>query len=148
MRALPTSASRGSADCLRTFLNVQSDSDFVLVIAWLVAALRGCGPYPLLALAGEQGSAKSTFSRILRALIDPNTAPLRSLPRGRRRDLFIAANNGHVLSFDNISGVSAWLSDALCRISTGGGFSVRQLYTDQDESLFDELDAPDNPQRH
>jgi hypothetical protein len=138
MRALPTPASGGSADSLRTFLNVQSDSDFVLVIAWLVAALRGCGPYPLLALAGEQGSAKSTFSQILRALIDPNTAPLRSLPR-EERDLYIAANNGHVLAFDNISGVPSWLSDALCRISTGGGFSVRQLYTDQDESLFDAM---------
>jgi hypothetical protein len=138
MRALPTPSAGGSAHSLRRFLNVQSDSDFVLVIAWLVATLRGCGPYPLLALAGEQGSAKSTFSQVLRALTDPNTAPLRSLPR-EERDLFIAANNGHVLAFDNISGVPAWLSDALCRISTGGGFSVRQLYTDQDESLFDAM---------
>jgi hypothetical protein len=138
MRALPTPSARGSAVSLRTFVNVQSDSDFVLVIAWLVAALRGCGPYPLLALAGEQGSAKSTFSQILRALTDPNTAPLRSLPR-EERDLFIAANNGHVLAFDNVSGVPVWLSDALCRISTGGGFSVRQLYTDQDESLFEAM---------
>jgi hypothetical protein len=138
MRALPIPITGGSVDSLRTFLNVQSDSDFVLVVSWLVAALRGCGPYPLLALAGEQGSAKSTFSQILRALTDPNTAPLRSLPR-EERDLFIAANNGHVLAFDNVSGVPVWLSDALCRISTGGGFSVRQLYTDQDESLFDAM---------
>ena len=26
---------------------------------------------------------------------------------------------------------------ALCRLATGGGFAVRQLYTDQDEVLFD-----------
>jgi hypothetical protein len=87
-------------------------------------------------LSGEQGSAKSTFSSILRALLDPNTAPLRALPR-EDRDLFIAASNGHVLAFDNVSGLPAWISDTLCWLATGGGFAVRQLYTDQDEVLFD-----------
>ena len=126
----------GSIDTLRSFLNVQSDSDFVLVVAWALAVLRNCGPYPVIVLSGEQGSAKSTFSAILRALLDPNTAPLRALPR-EDRDLFIAASNGHVLAFDNVSGLPAWISDTLCRLATGGGFSVRQLYTDQDEVLFD-----------
>jgi hypothetical protein len=92
--------------------------------------------YPVMVLFGEQGSAKSTFSEILRALVDPNTAPLRALPR-EDRDLFIAASNGHVLAFDNVSGLPAWISDTLCRLATGGGFAVRQLYTDQDEVLFD-----------
>src|SRR4029079_3040847 len=86
--------------------------------------------------SGEQGSAKSTFSAILRALLDPNTAPLRALPR-EDRDLFIAACNGHVLAFDNVSSLPAWISDTLCRLATGGGFAVRQLYSDQDEVLFD-----------
>ena len=53
------------------------------------------------------------------------------------RDLFIAASNGHVLAFDNVSGLRPWTSDTLCRLATGGGFAVRQLYTDQDEVLFD-----------
>jgi hypothetical protein len=70
------------------------------------------------------------------SLIDPNTAPLRALPR-EDRDLFIAATNGHVLAFDNVSGLPPWISDTLCRLATGGGFAVRQLYTDQDEILFD-----------
>jgi hypothetical protein len=52
-------------------------------------------------------------------------------------DLFIAASNGHVLAFDNVSGLPGWISDALCRLATGGGFAVRQLYTDHDEVLFD-----------
>jgi hypothetical protein len=128
--------SGGSVEVLRSFLNVQSDTDFVLVVAWALTVLRDCGPYPVLALSGEHGSAKSTFSAILRALLDPNTAPLRALPR-EDRDLFIAATNGHVLTFDNVSGLRAWISDTLCRLATGGGFAVRQLYTDQDEVLFD-----------
>jgi hypothetical protein len=136
MRSLPIPVRGGSIQTLRSFLNVRSDEDFVLVVAWMLACLRDRGPYPVMVLSGEQGSAKSTFSAILRALLDPNTAPLRALPR-EDRDLFIAANNGHVLAFDNVSGLPAWVSDTLCRLATGGGFAVRQLYSDQDEVLFD-----------
>jgi hypothetical protein len=135
MQPLPVPASGGSVETLRSFLNVKTDGDFVLAVSWLLAASRDCGPYPILVLSGEQGSAKSTFSALLRALIDPNTAPLRALSR-EDRELFIAANNGHVLAFDNVSGLRDWISDTLCRLATGGGFAVRQLYTDQDEVLF------------
>jgi hypothetical protein len=131
MKPLPIPVKGGSVEALRSFLNVQSDADFVLVVAWALAVLRNRGPYPVIVLSGEQGSAKSTFSAILRALLDPNTAPLRALPR-EDRDLFIAASNGHVLAFDNVSGLPAWISDTLCRLAAGGGFAVRQLYSDQD----------------
>ena len=136
MQQLSIPVTGGSVETLRSFLNVQSDADFVLVVAWGLAVLRNRGPYPVIVFSGEQGSAKSTFSSILRALLDPNTAPLRALPR-EDRDLFIAACNGHVLAFDNVSGLRPWISDTLCRLATGGGFAVRQLYTDQDEVLFD-----------
>jgi hypothetical protein len=136
MQPLPMPVPGGSIELLGSFLNVQTDTDFVLVVAWALAVLRNRGPYPVIVLSGEQGSAKSTFSAILRALLDPNTAPLRALPR-EDRDLFIAASNGHVLAFDNVSGLPAWISDTLCRLSTGGGFAVRQLYSDQEEVLFD-----------
>ena len=136
MRPLPTPVSGGSIATLRSFLNVRSDADFVLAVAWALACLRNRGPYPLIVLSGEQGSAKSTFSKILRSLVDPNTAPLRALPRNDH-DLFIAASNAHVLAFDNVSGLRASISDTLCQLASGGGFAVRQLYTDQDEVLFD-----------
>jgi len=32
--------------------------------------------------------------------------------------------------------LSPWLSDALCRLASGGSFAVRQLYTDDEEVLF------------
>lgn len=136
MRPIPVPTHEGSVELLRDFLNAGSDDDFVLVVSWALAVLRDRGPYPVLVLAGEQGSAKSTFAAILRALLDPNTAALRSLPR-EIRDLFIAANNSHVLAFDNLSGLSSWIADALCRMSTGGGLTLRQLYKDMDEVLFD-----------
>ena len=93
--------------------------------------------YPVIVLSGEQGSAKSTLSAIVRALLDPSTAPLRALPR-EDRDLFIAARNGHLLDLRRDRPVlPSWISDTLCRLATGGSFAVRQLYTDQDEVLLD-----------
>jgi hypothetical protein len=49
----------------------------------------------------------------------------------------IAANNSYLLAFDNLSSLSLSLSDALCRLATGGGFAVRRLYTDDEEVLFE-----------
>ena len=135
MLPLPIPERGGSIEALRSFLNLSNQNDFVLVVAWLLAALRSGGPYPLLAISGEQGSAKTVLSKLLRALVDPNVAPVRALPR-EERELMIAANNGHMLAFDNLSGLSSWLSDALCRLASGGSFAVRRLYTDDEEVLF------------
>jgi hypothetical protein len=132
---LPVPERGSSIEILRPFLNLASQKDFVLIVAWLLAALRPGRPYPLLAISGEQGSAKTVLSKVLRALVDPNVAPVRALPRDER-ELMIAANNGHVLAFDNLSGLPPWLSDALCRIASGGSFAVRRLYTDDEEVLF------------
>jgi hypothetical protein len=83
------------------------------------------GPYPLLAISGEQGSAKTVLSKLLKALIDPNATPVRALSR-EQRELMIAVNNSYLLAFDNLSGLPDWLSDVLCRLATGGSFAVRQ----------------------
>ena len=135
MLPLPVPERGGSIETLLPFLNLPSRNDFVLVVAWLLATLRARGPYPLLAISGEQGSAKTVLSKMLKALVDPNVAPVRALSR-EERELMIAANNGYLLAFDNLSGLPARLSDALCRLASGGSFAVRQLYTDDDEILF------------
>jgi hypothetical protein len=136
MLALPDPVRGGKVDDLRPLLNVAAEDDFKLIVAWLLAALRPAGPFPLLAICGEAGSAKSTAAKVLRSLVDPNTAPLRSSPRDER-DLFISAANSACLVFDNLSAIPAWLSDALCRVATGGSFATRTLHTDADETMFD-----------
>jgi hypothetical protein len=135
MLPLPVPQRGESIDALARFLNLPAANEFVLAVAWLLAALRPSGPYPILAIDGEQGSAKTTLTKILRALVDPNNAPTRALPR-EERDLMIAANNGHVLAYDNLSRLPFWLSDALCRLASGGSLGLRQLFTDEDEILF------------
>jgi hypothetical protein len=138
MLALPTplAAGDGCDGLLRRYFNVSGEERLRLIVAWLVAALRPTGPYPVLLFQGEQGSAKSTAERLVRALVDPSAAPLRTTPRNER-DLYIAADNAHVIALDNISTLPPWLSDALCRLSTGGGFSTRTLFENREEELFE-----------
>ncbi len=133
---LPKPLAGGDVTALRSFINLSSEQDLVLVVAWLIGALRPTGPYPILILQGEQGSAKSTTARMLRSLVDPSTPALRTGPRSEH-DLMIAASQSWVLAFDNLSGMQPWLSDALCRLATGGGFATRELYTDADEIIFE-----------
>jgi hypothetical protein len=120
MLPLPLPEHGGSIEALLPLVNLSGRNDFVLVVAWLLATLRPRGPYPLLAISGEQGSAKTVLSKMLKALVDPNAASVRALPRDER-ELMIAANNGYVLAFDNLSGLPNWLSDALCRLASGAG---------------------------
>ena len=118
----------------RKFLNARNE-ELPLLVAWLIGALRATGPYPILALHGEPGSSKSNTSRMCRQLVDPNKADLRSAPRSER-DLVIMASNSWIVTLDNVSSVSDWLSDALCRVATGGGMATRELYSDGDEAIF------------
>jgi hypothetical protein len=137
MTALLVPTLGGSVEQLRRFVNVD-DNDWPLVMTWLLAAMRPIGPYPVLCLHGEQGSAKTTTARVLRLLIDPNSSPVRSEPR-EPRDLMIAAKNGWIIALDNLSYLPRWLSDSLCRLSTGGGFSTRMLYENDEELIFDAM---------
>jgi hypothetical protein len=135
MLPLPKPVPGGGLAALRPFVNLACEEDWRLLVSWLLAAYRPTGPYPVLIIYGEQGSAKSSLVRMLRALLDPNTAALRTTPRDER-DLVIAATNGWLIALDNLSHLPDWLSDALCRLATGSGFATRELYTDAEEAIF------------
>lgn len=131
----------GNLEALRRLLNLQGqegEHSYRLILAWLVQALRGRGPYPILVLLGERGAAKSTAARILRSLIDPSTVPLRTMPK-TPHDLYIDAVSSWTIAIDNISSLPRWLSDSLCMLSTGGGFSTRTLFTDREQELFEAM---------
>lgn len=136
---VPTTGAKALAK-LSPLLNLPADSDggrdvFRLLVAWLLAALGPHQPYPILGLHGEQGATKSTTARLLRQLVDPNKADLRT-PPGEPRDLAVSANNGLVVAYDNLTHLPDWLSNGLCCLSTGGGFSVRKNYSDDEEIIF------------
>ena len=132
---LPVPERGGSLEEIRRVINLPDDDDFKRVVGWLLGAVRPRGPYPILAFVAEQGSGKSAAARFLCSLVDPSTIQLRGSIRDER-DLVIAARGSHVVAFDNVARLPQWLSDTLCRMATGGGFSTRRLYTDADEEVF------------
>lgn len=134
MLALPLPTETGDISKLKSFLNVD-DKNLTLILAWLVNCFRPDYPFPILLISGEQGTAKTTTSKLLKELVDPSVIPLRSAPRDEH-NLVIAANNSWIVGLDNLSVVPDWLSDALCRLSTGGGFGTRTLYENDDETIF------------
>ena len=137
MEALPIPSGFGDVGHLANLINMDHASGhFELVVSWMIGALRGRSPYPILVLQGEQGTGKSTASRIIRRFIDPSTVPLRAPPK-EPRDLIVSAVNNHLVCLDNLSGINAEISDCLCRFATGGGLDLRKLYTDSDTVMID-----------
>jgi hypothetical protein len=88
-----------------------------------------------LILTGPQATGKSTVARLVCSLIDPNSAGLRAEPHDYER-LAIAAEHQWLLVFDNVSNVQSWLSDAFCRVSTGGSISFRKHHTNDEQVVF------------
>lgn len=132
--ALPRPVAGGDLGELWALLNV-AEPDRPLVLAWLVAAMLADIPHPILTLAGEQGTGKSTAARVLVSLLDPSPVPLRKSPRDA--DSWITAASGSwLVAIDNVSTIPEWLSDTLCRAVTGDGDVRRQLYTDGGLALF------------
>ena len=131
---LPVPSRDGSIELLRPYVNV-TNAGFSLLVAWLTAAPRPVGPYPVLVLNGEHGSTKSTLARILRLLIDPQFPPLLGEPRSAR-DLMVTAAHGWLLAYDNITAMPTWLSDCLCQLVYGGGISNRALFTNDERHII------------
>ena len=118
-------ATEGDLKLLWNFINV-AEEDRSVLLAVMVAALVQCdAPHPVLALFAEQGSAKSTTTRMIVDLIDPSPVPLRQAPRDAESWVTAAAGSW-VVALDNLSGIPPWLSDSLCRAVTGDGSVKRE----------------------
>ena len=134
MRSLPEPKETGDLDLLWNYINIPKEDRFLL-LAWILECFRRNTPDPILELTGEQGSGKSLTHNNIRDLIDPNKVNLRSIPE-KREDLFVPAGHSLIVSLENVSRLSPSMQDALCSLSTGGGFAARGLYTNDEEFVL------------
>jgi hypothetical protein len=135
MQAIPTPMTGGALSELWSLVNIPREHQLT-VVAWLLECLREDTPHVVMELVGEQGSAKSTTQKLLRMLIDPNTANLRAAPK-KVEDVWIGAINSHLVSFENISHLGSEYQDALCVMATGGAHATRTLYTNKEEVIIE-----------
>ena len=124
----------GDAHRVLEFLNVRP-ADQILLLAWLVTAMVPDIPHPIPSFSGDKGSGKSMGQRVLRRLIDPSLVETLSFPRDKQ-ELTQQLDHHYAPVYDNLDGLSWWLSDVLCRAVTGEGFSKRQLYTDDEDVIY------------
>lgn len=133
MAPLPEPVRGGDVGELWQWLNV-TEADRAILLAWLLCVLREQVPHPILGLLGQQGTGKTTAERIVVSVLDPSPVPTRKPPRDA--DSWVSAAAGSwVVGLDNLSTISDWLSDSLCRAVTGDGDVRRKLYTDGDHHV-------------
>jgi hypothetical protein len=111
-------------------INVGEDQ-LPMLAAWLIATMRSDIPVPVLFILGEQGTGKSTATRLMRSVTDLSPARSQS-SHNNERDMSAAVRNGWIYATDNNSVMPAWLSDELCRLVTGDSKVNRALYSDDD----------------
>lgn len=135
MKPLPRPVDGGSFAALWGLVNIPPEHQ-MMIVAWLLECLRNDTPHVVLELVGEQGTAKSTTQKLLKMLIDPSAANLKANPK-KVEDVWVGATNCHLVSFENISHLSFEYQDALCVLATGGAYTTRTLYTNQDETVIE-----------
>jgi hypothetical protein len=131
---LPEPQLGGCVDALWQFVNF-TKADRPLILAFLIHALIEPQPHTVLNIDGEHGTGKTSAARILLQLIDPSTALVRKPPKDQEAWI-TAAGGSWAVAFDNVSAIPDWLSDSLCRASTGEGDVRRKLYSDGDLVVF------------
>jgi hypothetical protein len=135
--ALPTPEDGGNLDRLWTFINAPRDHDRQVIRGWLVGAVMLVGlSCPVLALLGEQGTAKSSALRRAFQLFDPTKAEVRMPPKDASK-LLHSLHGSRTSGFDNRSSIPKWMSDIFCQAVAGGSDADRALYTDDEQRIIE-----------
>lgn len=129
-----TPASGGDMSKIFDIVNVH-ESDKLMTLVHLVSSLIPNIPHPAPSVCGEQGSAKSTASKVFKMLIDPSVIDTASMPGNEERMHQMLSHHWYII-FDNVSWIQDWQSDIFCRGITGQATAMRKLYTDDDDIIF------------
>ncbi|RLF03850.1 MAG: hypothetical protein DRJ60_07955, partial [Thermoprotei archaeon] len=126
----------GNLKLLLKHVPLKDESDKKLFLPSVAASMIPHTPHIIIVFSGVPGSRKTTVSKMIKRLVDPSALKVQSPPNDRR-ELAQQLAHHYLCAFDNISGLTEWQSDMLCRAATGEGFSKRKLYTDEDDVIFE-----------
>ncbi len=125
----------GNIQDFHKLVNIKDWNDWHMFLTFASATLLPDIAKPVLIINGSQGAGKSTPMKMLKELIDPSSLNSTSGVKNEA-ELARLANMHILLFFDNLSRLSWDMSDDICRLVTGDGFSKRKLYTDNDEIVY------------
>jgi hypothetical protein len=121
--------STGDIELLWKYVNIEPEDRPVMLAVMVDLLISPNTSKPVTSFIAEHGSAKTSTMKCIVSLVDPSTADAHGAPRDEDRWLSQAAGSW-VVPLDNLSSVPDWLSDAICRASTGDASVKRALFTD------------------
>jgi len=104
----------------------------VLIISHFIPSIA----HPIDLAHGEKGSVKTTFCRCIKRLVDPSMPELLTI-HSDKREFAQQLYHNHLVIYDNVKSVPEWFSDEVCKAITGGGISKRQLFTDDEDVVYE-----------
>ncbi|MHB0999631.1 MAG: hypothetical protein ACYC27_10315 [Armatimonadota bacterium] len=125
----------GKLQDIADLVNLYDDQQAILLMVYIVSCLIPDIPHPIFIAHGPAGAAKTTFSKLIRKLVDPSRTAVLSFPQDYNGIVQLLSHNWMAM-FDNLTSIPQQVSDLLCRAVTGDGFSKRALYTDDDDVIF------------
>ena len=112
-----------------------SENTRLLVKCYVVSILIPGIAKAILMIHGPKGAAKTAFEELVKLLLDPSTLNNLTLPRTTEQ-LAQQLMHNFLTYYDNVSTLSEWLSNDLCRAVTGTANSKRELYSDDDDIIY------------
>jgi len=132
---LPAPVPGGDIREILEFTNLPNPKHQLLYLIDTVSKFIPDIPHPIAYYYGPHGSGKTIGMEAQRAVIDPSIVRLLKLPQNDR-ELVQQLFHHYLGYYDNISKLPAWMSDTFCRAVTGTGNTKRQLYTDDDDIIY------------
>ncbi len=134
-KAMALPSKTGDFNLLRKYINCNDDS-WELIKGFILACFMDKPPYPILVLCGGAGTGKTTLTKLLKRIIDPNSAETVGTKKDLR-NIPPMTNNNHLLCIDNNSFINDELSDLLCRVAYGEQDSERRLHTNDEQVIYE-----------
>ena len=121
------------------FLNLinlkNSENTRLLVKCYVVSIFIPGIAKAMLMIHGPKGAAKTAFEDLVKQLPDPSILSNLTLPRTTEQ-LAQQLMHNFLTYYDNVSTLPEWLSNDLCRAVTGTANSKRELYSDDDDIIY------------
>lgn len=123
---LPVPVPGGSGVPALSLVNLRDwDAKAVYSACRLMACMPGC-TLPVEIFTGQPGTAKTGTTRMTVGWLGGYMAQLGKDPK----DWAALASNTHCIGHDNVSGLSGYQSDLICKAASGDSFTARKLYKD------------------
>lgn len=125
----------GNVEKVLDFVNITDPEKRLLLLVFILTCFIPDFPHTVLNIYGPAGSAKTSLSALLKKIIDPSLIEEDEFPRSSSEFAQKFSHNW-LTCFGNVSAIPGWTSDLLCKAITGGGFTKRELYSDDEDVIY------------